>query len=223
MSTIPGGIAGIFIAACCAYSVYIISKIKKPSLEDAYYSVFWFSGTLWWLFNGLALVFWQIFPDFSRTIIFFGGVWLGIHFASAPLYILSRITRRKVFHIIFAGLSIILFFLYYFFFLMQTQEAIDRSYVYYNVPGNIPHGYIFGLLMGFFVLICLLVLWRDWKKGKINLNNLSPFYSFYAIILYGAISLPSVLYVRTGILLSGFYIFVPYLIYLSYAKRKKKN
>lgn len=209
----------LFIGTCCALSSYFIAKSKPLSKTDVFYAIFWFTGALWWIFNGSALGFWKVYPDFARTIIFFGGVWLGIHYIFGIIYVFHKISSGKVMTLISAIVGVVMFLLYYFGFLMRVQQISTRKEVYYNVSGNLPHGYVSGALLFIFILGLLLILVRDYKRGKISLYNLSGFYSFYAIIIYSGISLFGVLYIGAGRLRNIFYALIPYLIYRGYKKR----
>ncbi|MCD6429166.1 hypothetical protein J7L09_00535 [bacterium] len=210
----------LFIGICCALASYFIARNKQLSKTDIFYATFWFAGALWWIFNGLALGAWKIFPNFARTIIFFGGVWLGIHYVFGLIYIFHKIVSSRIVTFVSAVIGIIIFLLYYFGFLMKIKEITGRKEVYYNVSENLPHGYIFGGIMFAFIFGLILILLRDYKRGKFSLYNLSNFYSFYALIVYSAISLPSILYIGAGRLMNIFYLFVPYLIYLGYKRAK---
>lgn len=212
-----------FIATCCVLSSHFIAKSKQLSKTDVFYAIFWFAGALWWIFNGIALGFWQVYPYFARTIIFFGGVWLGIHYIFGLIYIFHKISSKRVITLISAIIGAIIFLLYYFGFLMRAKEISTRKEVYYNISENLPHGYVFGTLLFIFIVGLLLILVRDYKRGKISLYNLSGFYSFYALIIYSAISLPNVLYIGVGRLGNIFYILIPYLIYQGYKKTKRKT
>jgi hypothetical protein len=217
-------IPGFFISACCAASAYFITKKKDPTLEDTIHAIFWFAGALWWFFNGMALSFWNIFPDFARTIIFFGGVWLGIHYGSAFPYIFTKISKKRIVYIISITLGIIFFLLYYFLFLVRAQEVMrlgSSTEVYYTVPENVPQGHIFGPIIGIGILLSLAILFINFKKGIVSIYNLTPLYPLFALLFYAAITFPGVLYVEIGFWMHALHIFVPYLIYLGYVKKEK--
>jgi hypothetical protein len=223
MAPISGGVSSIIIGLCLAYSTFLVVRAKNLTQKDFWYALFWFFGTLWWFFTGFGLLFWREYRWFAEILMLISWVWIGFHMLAGLFYLLSKLTKKILIHLIFGA---ILFpgLVYYLFFLVpKIKQVKGVPYIYYNVPGAIPHGYFLG---GFIVLLVgfgFFILWQDFKKKKISLEDLSEFYSFYAIIFYGAISLPFVLYLQTGWILKIFYLLIPYLVYLGYVKRKKTN
>jgi hypothetical protein len=216
-----GGISSFVISICCALAAYFLySPKRKLSQEEAFYLLFWVFGSLWWLTTSFVLGLKPFFPEISGKLLYLSGVWLGFHIIFAPFYIVAKITKRFWIKAI-CGISLLLFLGYYlFYFLPKMKPLQEVPYPYYNVPGNIPHGYFMGAFVLVFSGFALYLIWLDWRTGKISLGNLAPFYKFYAGVIYGAISLPKVLYVlKTSWFLDIFYLFIPYLMYLA---RKNK-
>ncbi|MCD6271184.1 hypothetical protein J7J24_02415 [bacterium] len=215
-TSILDGLTSFYIGLICAFSSYWIGRNKKLSLTDSLYASFWFSGALWWIFNGFALSCWKVFPSFARTIIFFGGVWFGIHGILGLVYIARKIYPKRITLFISSLLGTILFFLYYFGFLMRAQEISTRGEVYYNISKAPPHGYFSGGMIFISILGLLFFIFRNLKKEGFTSKNLANFYSLYAFVIYLGIALIGVLYIPAGRLFHIFYLLVAYLVYLGY-------
>ena len=215
-TSILDGLTSFYIGLICAFSSYWIGRNKKLSLTDSLYASFWFSGALWWIFNGFALSCWKVFPSFARTIIFFGGVWFGIHGILGLVYIAQKVYPKRITLFISSLVGTIIFSLYYFGFLMRVQEISTRGGVYYNISKAPPHGYFLGGIIFIFLSGLIFFIFWNLKKGGFTLKNLANFYSFYAFVIYLGIGLIGVLYISGGRLLHIFYLLVAYLIYLGY-------
>jgi len=214
--SILDGLTSFYIGLVCLFCCWWIGRCKKPSLTDSLYASFWFSGAFWWIFNGVALGCWKAFPFFARTIIFFGGVWFGIHGILGLVYVVQKVYPKKITLFISSLVGTILFFLYYFGFLMRAQEISTRKEVYYNISKAPPHGYFLGGVIFISLLGLIFFIFRNFKKEGLTSKNLANFYSLYAFVIYLGIGLIGVLYIPGGKLLHIFYLLVAYLIYLGY-------
>ena len=214
--SVSDGLPSVYIGLISFFCCWWIARCKKPSLTDLLYASFWFSGALWWIFNGVALGCWKTFPSFAQTIIFFGGVWFGIHCILGLIYVVQKVYPKRITLFISSLLGIILFFLYYFGFLMKAQEISTRKEVYYNISKAPPHGYVLGGIIFISILGLLLFIFRNLKKEGFTSKNLANFYSLYAFVIYLGIGLIGVLYIPAGRLFHVFYLLVAYLIYLGY-------
>ena len=221
-SQIPGGIVSIIVSFFMLYAVVVVLRSKKRELEDIWYLLFWFFGFFFWFFTGLGLLFWKPYRPLANLFLIIAMSWAGFHVIAGPFYILAKITKNKIIHFVLglasAGGSIY----YLFFWLPRVHPVRGLPYVYYNV-GNIPKGYFLAAIILVSLVAATYVLIKGFKTGEMSLEDLSSFYAFYALVIYAAISLPAVLYIRSIPILQVFYVLIPYLVYLGYGKNKKKN
>jgi len=221
-SQIPVGISSMIISLFFLYAVIVVLRSKKRKLEDIWYLLFWFFGFFFWFFTSLSLFFWESNFSLSNLFVILSMCWIAFHAVAGPFYVLTKITKNKIIHFVLglasAGGSIY----YLFFWLPRVHPVRGLPYVYYNV-GNIPKGYFLAAIILVSLVAATYVLIKGFKTGEMSLEDLSSFYAFYALVIYAAISLPAVLYIRSIPILQVFYVLIPYLVYLGYGKNKKKN
>jgi hypothetical protein len=218
----PAFLTEFYISICCALASYFVFKKKNFTIEDKIHAAFWFAGFFWWFFNGIALGFWRVFPLFARTIIFFGGVFLGIHYSLGIPYLASKFSKGKKTYFFSLAASLILFILFYFLFLINVQETPRgdiKDEAYYALPQGIPSGYILGALVSLGIFLGLLAFFVNLSRGRVSLFNLTSMYPLFALITYVAVVFPGVLYVNAGHFINVFHLLVPYFMYRAYSKK----
>ena len=221
-SQLPGGIVSIIISSFLLYSVVVILRSKKRKLEDIWYLLFWFFGFFFWFFNGLALLFWDFNYPLADVLLIIAMSWAGFHILAGPFYLLSKMTKNKVAHSLLGAASVSGLIYYLFFWLPKAHQVQGVSYVYYNV-GNVPHGYLLAIIMVIALIAAIYIVIKGFRTGEMSLDNLSSFYAFYALVIYGAVALTAVLYIRSTAVIQVFHVLVPWLVYLGYGKNKEKN
>lgn len=217
------GIFGIPVVLSFLISVIIVLRSKRRKLEDIWYLVFWFFGLLFWSFNTVGLLFWDYnFPVANIFMITAYG-WIGFHIVAGLFYLLSKITNNKIAHSILGVFSLVFIVYYLSSWLPKLHLVQGPSYVYYNVS-NFPFpGYVLSSFIIAMMAPIIYIIIKEFKTGEISLGNLSNFYALFAVIVYGGVAAPAVLYVNTFMFFLPFYLLIPYLIYLGYGKNKEKG
>jgi len=198
-------------------------KWKEIPIVERYIALAWLFGALWWFFNGLGLSLHSYYRSVGLFLIQIAGACLIFHLYWFLPTLLRYIvlSRRKIFWIeILMGIGWLYFMWHYW---TQTKLTFRTSFSALNKPdpyfvpisGPLP-GILIGSLDGIFITLALFVLYINFKREKFNFINLSSFYLFYSILLYGALSLLNLLFIRAVYFTYSSFSLIPILVYLSY-------
>lgn len=210
-------------AFCFTINAYLVWKRKDRSISGIFLFISWLFVPISFLFITLMLIWFYYFPapleTFKIPIIIYFFFNFG-QFFSCLAFLLIKIFREKLKGLIFAFLPLLFLpFLAPPFFkgkvvLNFGEPMIETGYVWQYVYFGVSV-VILTIFLTFFLL------WREIKEKKIFWQNLSSFYSYYAIIIYLAIvAIRMPLIYPYQFLIQTFYLLILYLNYLSY---KEKN
>lgn len=219
---VNGSINFLIGAGFCYCAFVIYSSLKRNfKLRDLYYAIFWLLGGIFNLSLIAPSFFQETRPGVSGIILGFVSLpAIGAHIVLAPLYLISRISLRKTTNIISVFLGALIFALFLIYFAPRINA---RGLLHDGISDQKALGYTGSLVLIAFMAICFLIVWKESKSGAISFKNLSSFYSLYAIIIYISVAIPYVLAVIPGKFFCLFYLTIPFLVYLSYGKKKSKN
>ena len=217
--TIPSFSISLFFFFCA----FFIARKKKPLLEDIYYALFWLFGALFWLCVGVGLSLNALKEtDFGDLFILASGIWIVFHIDFGLIYTVIKIFSRNIWvHLISWMIIVFLSLKFVATSLPGLRRSANTLYMHYEFPSLLNQVYFLVTIIAVLFLVSLFFIWWAFKKGKFGFSNLSSFYAFYAIIIYGGISVSRILYVKQSSFTNLFYLLIPYLIYLGYAKKEK--
>ncbi len=215
------GINSALISLYFLYSVIVVLKSGKRRLEDIWYLIFWFFGFLFWSFNAAGALFWNYNFSVANACMIVDLALVMLHIAAAPFYLLSKITTNKIAHSMLGVLSLALLSYYLSSWLPNARLVKGLPYVYYTV-GTMHTGYIIAFFILVMIPLSIYVLLSEFSRSMRE-GDWSNLYAFYAVLVYGGLSVPAVLNVKGIMFLQPFYLLIPYLVYLGYRKQKAKR
>lgn len=216
-------LSGVLTTLCFTVNAYLVWKKKDRSMSGIFLFISWLFVPVSFLVITLTLIWFYYFPTpleaFKIPLIIYFFFNLG-QFFSCLAFLLLKIFRESLKGLIFAFLPLLLLpFLAPPFFrgkvvLNFGEPMIETGYVW-------QYTYFSALVVILTIFLIFFLLWREIKEKKISWQNLSFFYSYYAIIIYLAIvAIRMPLFYPYQFLIQTFYLLILYLNYLSY---KEKN
>jgi hypothetical protein len=223
-----GGWTQFFAAFCCGSAAGMILfswrkrklKIRNIPLKEFYNFFLWFFGFLWWFFNIIGLMI--IEESFTLGLFFLklAGFFIIFHLYNFLPFLLVHITQKRKINVYFSILFGGVWFSFMFYYLINAQ-LIYRPVlgdIYFTAPGLPTPGALMGGLDLFFLALSIWLIFFNFKRKFFSFEDLSSFYIFFSVVIYGAVSLLNVLFIQTRHLTYFVFILIPILTYLGYKK-----
>lgn len=218
--TLGATITNFVIAICCTLTArFLYRSEKKLSYGKKIYLLFWFFAILYFLLAGTIFIFNRLdkaeITEILSYIVIVDLIAQGI---LGGIYLLAKFFKKTWLRLI-TGLIFLLIVAFLIISSLGISENIPRvKLISSELQEKIPvEKIILIIIVGFFLFSIPYILYKGFKTGDISFSNLSYFFEFYAFIIYSGLMIIRLLYfLPNPSLLDTFFIFVPFLMYLSF-------
>lgn len=213
-----GCIICLFNTVCFSFAAYFTFSFKaKRRKENITLALLWTSVAIYFFVHSLVILTLPFSFKLSSGLLYISYFFLFLQVTLGALYVIIQATKKPWLRTLAAISLLSLLGILAFYFLTQSSPTItEAGEPYLDISGGFPIGYIAAFLAVIIFVMAVALLWRDFRAGAISWHDLHLFYGWYALVLYISISLIRALhFLPYPWYIEVFYIFVPYLMYLS--------
>lgn len=206
-------------SVCLGLAAYfVIFSKKKLKEEDILYFLFWFFGFLMFFVMAVALGLASTNQNLSHFLVYIYLYLMGIHAVFLLLYLIKKTIKNHFINLITRILIGVILAFYIFYFTPNTKLILERPLGYhFEFPGGKIMIFFSSIIVAIASFLMILVIIDQFKKGMASFEDLSGFYSDYAILIYLLMTLPKSLYtLPVTWFLDIFFLLIPYLVHLKY-------